>query len=155
MTPKIGIDFRKRIMRKVKLLQRPLRVRENARRCRALGSRVLGAKSQGRVFRLLPHVLPATPRRGPAFRRGSRPCRHRPRFHTRHQSSIRRLGPGPGETPAPAAYLAFPQLEFVRLDQTYRRLDENRYAYTAPVFGYEAVLDVSPIDLWTSVARPG
>ncbi|WP_245474216.1 putative glycolipid-binding domain-containing protein [Mesorhizobium sp. M2A.F.Ca.ET.042.01.1.1] len=103
---------------------------------------------------------PATPRHGPAFRRGSRPCRHRPRFHTRHQSSIRRLDPGPGKTtPAPAAYLAFPQLEFVRLDQTYRRLDENRYAYTAPMFGYEAVLDVSPIDLvfdcpglWTSVA---
>ncbi|WP_189476037.1 hypothetical protein [Mesorhizobium sp. M2A.F.Ca.ET.043.05.1.1] len=48
------------------------------------------------------------------------------------------------------------------LDQTYRRLDENRYAYSAPMFGYEAVLDVSPIDLvldcpglWTSVARPG
>ncbi|CDX47034.1 hypothetical protein MPLA_950014 [Mesorhizobium sp. ORS 3359] len=59
-------------------------------------------------------------------------------------------------------HLAFPQLDFVRLDQTYRRLDENRYAYTAPMFGYEAVLDVSPIDLvldypglWTSVARPG
>ncbi|TIU61174.1 MAG: hypothetical protein E5W15_32580, partial [Mesorhizobium sp.] len=46
-------------------------------------------------------------------------------------------------TPAPAAYLAFPQLELVRLDQTYRRLDESRYAYAAPMFGYEGVLTVS------------
>ncbi|TGV63385.1 hypothetical protein EN792_071655, partial [Mesorhizobium sp. M00.F.Ca.ET.149.01.1.1] len=50
----------------------------------------------------------------------------------------------------------------VRLDQTYRRLDESRYPYAAPMFGYEAVLDVSVIGLvldypglWTSVARPG
>ncbi|TIV95157.1 MAG: hypothetical protein E5V74_22385, partial [Mesorhizobium sp.] len=57
---------------------------------------------------------------------------------------IRRLDHGPAKTThAPAAYLAFPQLELVRLDQTYRRLDESRYAYAASAFGYEAVLTVS------------
>lgn len=73
---------------------------------------------------------------------------------------IRRLDHGPGKTtPAPAAYLAFPQLELVRLDQTYRRLDESRYAYAASAFGYEAVLTVSPVGfvldypgLWRSAA---
>jgi hypothetical protein len=50
----------------------------------------------------------------------------------------------------------------VRLEQTYRRLDEARYAYAAPMFGYDEVLEVSPdgfvIDypgLWRSVAQLG
>jgi hypothetical protein len=62
-------------------------------------------------------------------------------------------------TPAPAAYLAFPELRLTRLDQTYKRLDENRYAYAAPAFGYEAVLTVSSAGfvldypgLWQSAA---
>lgn len=46
--------------------------------------------------------------------------------------------------PAPAAYLAFPELRLMRLEQTYRRIDECRYAYDAPMFGYDAVLEVSP-----------
>lgn len=74
--------------------------------------------------------------------------------------AIRRLDLGVGNaTPAPAAYLAFPELRLMRLDQTYRRLDAVRYAYAAPVFGYDAVLGVSAsgfvLDypgLWTSVA---
>ncbi|TPI17213.1 hypothetical protein FJW06_02635 [Mesorhizobium sp. B4-1-3] len=47
-------------------------------------------------------------------------------------------------TPAPAAYLAFPELRLERLDQTYRHLDDGRYAYAAPKFRYDQVLDVSP-----------
>ena len=47
-------------------------------------------------------------------------------------------------TPAPAAYLAFPELRLMLLEQTYRRIDECRYAYDAPMFGYDAVLEVSP-----------
>ncbi|TPL46720.1 hypothetical protein FJ937_22470 [Mesorhizobium sp. B2-4-4] len=77
--------------------------------------------------------------------------------------AIRRFALAVGEaTPAPAAYLAFPELRMTRLDQTYRRLDAARYTYAAPAFGYEAVLEVSPLgfvldypDLWKSVARPG
>jgi hypothetical protein len=34
MTPKIGIDFSERIMRQIKVLERPLRVQEDARRCK-------------------------------------------------------------------------------------------------------------------------
>ncbi|WP_246681604.1 MULTISPECIES: putative glycolipid-binding domain-containing protein [unclassified Mesorhizobium] len=44
-------------------------------------------------------------------------------------------------------------------DQTYRRLDDSRYAYAAPKFGYDQVLDVSPsgfiVDypgLWKAIA---
>lgn len=58
--------------------------------------------------------------------------------------AIRRFDLGVGTaTPAPAAYLAFPELRLMRLDQTYQRLDEHRYAYAAPMFGYDAVLEVS------------
>lgn len=46
-------------------------------------------------------------------------------------------------TPAPAAYMALPELRLERLDQSYRRLDGSRYAYAAPKFGYDAVLTVS------------
>jgi hypothetical protein len=65
-------------------------------------------------------------------------------------------------TPAPAAYLAFPELRLVRLEQTYRRLDEVRYAYAAPMLGYDEILEVSPagfvVDypgLWRGAARMG
>lgn len=75
--------------------------------------------------------------------------------------AIRRLGLAVGAAaPAPAAYLAFPEVRLSRLEQTYRRLDEARYAYAAPVFGYDAVLTVSPAGfvldypgLWRSAAQ--
>ncbi|ARP67634.1 hypothetical protein A9K65_008225 [Mesorhizobium sp. WSM1497] len=77
--------------------------------------------------------------------------------------AIRRYGLGIGEaSPAPAAYLTFPELRLVRLDQTYRRLDTVRYAYAAPVFGYDETLNVSPhgfvVDypgLWRRAAASG
>jgi len=77
--------------------------------------------------------------------------------------AIRRFDLGIGETtPAPAAYLSFPTLEMVLLEQSYRRLDGTRYAYTAPMFGYDEILGVSPhgfvVDypgLWTNVAASG
>ncbi|WP_167484045.1 putative glycolipid-binding domain-containing protein [Mesorhizobium tamadayense] len=73
---------------------------------------------------------------------------------------IRRLDRRPGiSTPAPAAYLAFPELRLERLDQTYRRLDDTRCAYAAPKFGYDEVLEISPSvlvadypGLWRAVA---
>lgn len=76
--------------------------------------------------------------------------------------AIRRFDLGIGEaTPAPAAYLSFPELRLVLLEQSYRRLDEVRYAYSAPMFGYDEILAVSPHGfvfdypgLWTSVAAP-
>ena len=62
-------------------------------------------------------------------------------------------------TPAPAAYLAFPEPRLERLDQTYRRLDDSRYAYAAPKFGYDQVLEASPVGfivdypgLWKAIA---
>jgi len=75
--------------------------------------------------------------------------------------AVRRFDLGVGmATPAPAAYLAFPEIRLVRLEQTYRRLDETRYAYAAPMFGYDAVLEVSPTGfvldypgLWRNAAR--
>ncbi|MEI9420096.1 putative glycolipid-binding domain-containing protein [Mesorhizobium sp. Cs1299R1N1] len=77
--------------------------------------------------------------------------------------AIRRFDLGIGATtPAPAAYLTFPRLELARLEQTYRRLDETRYAYAAPLFGYDEILGVSPhgfvVDypgLWISVTASG
>lgn len=63
---------------------------------------------------------------------------------------IRRLVLSVGqETPAPAAYLAFPALRLEQLDQTYRRIDSLRYAYTAPRFDYEATLEVAEIGFIT------
>jgi hypothetical protein len=60
--------------------------------------------------------------------------------------AIRRFDLAVGEaTPAPAAYLAFPELRLERLDQNYRRLDDGRYAYAAPKFGYDQVLEASPV----------
>lgn len=59
--------------------------------------------------------------------------------------ALRRLDLAQGaHATAPAAYY----LEFTtalgRLDQTYRRLDENRYAYESPAHGYRAELVVHP-----------
>jgi len=36
------------------------------------------------------------------------------------------------------------ELRLDRLDQTYQRLDGHRYRYTAPAYGYDDVLTVSP-----------
>ena len=74
--------------------------------------------------------------------------------------AIRRFDLGVGQArPAPAAYLTFPELRLTRLEQSYQRLDEGRYAYAAPTFGYDDILEVSPAGfvldypgLWTSVA---
>ena len=58
---------------------------------------------------------------------------------------IRRFDLRPGvQISAPATYLAFPELRLERLDQTYRHLDDTRYAYAAPKFGYDQVLKVAP-----------
>ncbi|MER9944336.1 putative glycolipid-binding domain-containing protein [Mesorhizobium sp. M0092] len=48
-------------------------------------------------------------------------------------------------TPAPAAYLTFPDLRLTHLEQTYRRVDAAHYAYAAPLFGYNEMLEVSPL----------
>ena len=74
--------------------------------------------------------------------------------------AIRRFDLGVGQArPAPAAYLTFPELRLTRLEQSYQRLDEGRYAYAAPMFGYDDILLVSPAGfvvsypgLWTSTA---
>ena len=74
--------------------------------------------------------------------------------------AIRRFDLGVGQTsPAPAAYLTFPELRLTRLEQSYQRLDEARYAYVAPMFGYDDILVVSPAGfvvnypgLWTRTA---
>jgi hypothetical protein len=58
--------------------------------------------------------------------------------------AIRRLDLAIGQTtPAPAAHIAFPELRFDRLDQTYQRLDARRYRYTARAYGYDDVLSVT------------
>lgn len=74
--------------------------------------------------------------------------------------AIRRFDLGVGQArPAPAAYLTFPGLRLTRLEQSYQRLDEGRYAYAAPMFGYDDILVVPPAGfvvsyrgLWTSTA---
>ncbi|WP_245428948.1 hypothetical protein [Mesorhizobium sp. WSM3860] len=57
------------------------------------------------------------------------PYRRRPWFHTRLESPAQ---------PAPRSS-AFPESRLERLDQPYRRLDDTRYAYAAPKFGYEVL----------------
>lgn len=59
---------------------------------------------------------------------------------------LRRLALRVGqEADAPAAYLAFPAMQFTVLPQHYRRLSRTEYAYESPSFGYHATLRVSPI----------
>src|SRR5947209_16403379 len=51
---------------------------------------------------------------------------------------VHRLGLEVGEAAeAPAAYVRAAELTVERLEQRYRRLDERRYRYTAPGFGFE------------------
>jgi hypothetical protein len=53
------------------------------------------------------------------------------------------------DTPAPAAYLAFPELRLILLEQHYRRESEAKYAYQGPMFGYDEVLEVAPVGFVT------
>ena len=58
---------------------------------------------------------------------------------------VRRLGLGPGESAdAPAAYVRVPDLRVERLDQSYRRLEDDgtrsRYDYASRQFEFEALL---------------
>ncbi len=54
---------------------------------------------------------------------------------------VRRLGLRVGDhADAPAAYVRAVDLGVDRLEQTYRRIDERRFAYTAPVFDFSCEL---------------
>jgi hypothetical protein len=58
---------------------------------------------------------------------------------------VRRLALAPGESAqAPAAYVRAPDLRVERLEQSYRRLDDegtrSRYDYSSPQFEFEALL---------------
>jgi len=50
---------------------------------------------------------------------------------------------------APAAYLEFPRMRFVRLPQTYVRIGRTSYAYEAPTVGYSGTLRVTPAGVVT------
>ena len=68
--------------------------------------------------------------------------------------AIRRLDLSVGNgCSAPAAYVAFPELRMDRLEQTYARLDSHRYRYTAPAYGYDDVVAVSPEGFVTTYPR--
>ena len=57
--------------------------------------------------------------------------------------AIRRFNLADGQaTPAAAAWLLFPEQRLARLEQTYARVDEARYAYSG--YGYADTLEVSP-----------
>ena len=59
---------------------------------------------------------------------------------------VRRLSLAIGsEASAPAAYFDLTARQLTVLEQSYRRLDTGRYAYSAPVFGYEATLEVASV----------
>jgi uncharacterized protein len=45
---------------------------------------------------------------------------------------------------APAAYLSFPGMRFVKLPQTYHRVGHAEYEYVAPTVGYAGTLKVAP-----------
>jgi uncharacterized protein len=58
---------------------------------------------------------------------------------------VRRLGLAPGESAeAPAVYVRAPELRVERLEQSYRRLEDDgvrrRYDYASPQFEFEALL---------------
>lgn len=64
--------------------------------------------------------------------------------------ALRRFDLAVGQgSPAPAAYLPFPELELRPLEQHYRRQSETEYAYRAPEFRYDAVLSVAPVGFVT------
>jgi hypothetical protein len=56
---------------------------------------------------------------------------------------LRRLALAVGaEADAPAAWLRFPELDLMRLDQHYRRLERSRFAYRAPALDFAATIEV-------------
>ncbi|MEX2122749.1 MAG: putative glycolipid-binding domain-containing protein [Woeseia sp.] len=58
--------------------------------------------------------------------------------------ALRRLSLKVGQhAEAPAAWLKFPAMRFMRLPQSYRRISRNEYAYEAPTTGYSGILEVS------------
>jgi hypothetical protein len=59
---------------------------------------------------------------------------------------LRRLALRVGqEAEAPAAYLAFPAMQFMLLPQRYKRLSRTEYDYESTSFGYRGTLRVSPL----------
>ena len=57
---------------------------------------------------------------------------------------VRRLSLKVGQhAEAPAAYLAFPKMRFVKLPQTYQRTGRTEYEYEAPTVGYTGTLHVA------------
>jgi uncharacterized protein len=60
--------------------------------------------------------------------------------------AIRRLSLKVGESAeAPAAYLEFPRMRWVKLPQSYRRISRGAYEYESPTVGYAGTLEVSPV----------
>ncbi len=53
------------------------------------------------------------------------------------------------EADVPAAWLAFPELTLERLEQRYRRRDQNTYDYQAPSVPYEAPLQANELGFVT------
>lgn len=60
------------------------------------------------------------------------------------------LAVGDGTKPSPAVYLEFPAARLDHLKQTYERLDETRYRYTSPAYGYDETLEVSAFGFVTN-----
>jgi len=59
--------------------------------------------------------------------------------------ALRRLALKIGQrAEAPAAYLEFPKMRFVKLPQAYHRIGRTEYEYEAPTVGYSGMLQVSP-----------
>ena len=59
--------------------------------------------------------------------------------------ALRRLALKVGQrAQAPAAYLSFPGMRFVKLPQTYHRIGRNEYEYEALTVGYAGTLRVLP-----------
>lgn len=64
---------------------------------------------------------------------------------------LRRLALRVGdEAEAPAAWLSIPEMTLERLNQHYRRVDNNHYAYRASDVGYAGTLEVSTAGFVTS-----
>jgi uncharacterized protein len=65
--------------------------------------------------------------------------------------AIRRLALQIGEqSPAPAAWLGFPDFKLKQLKQQYHRLSSNKYEYVSPSVGYAATLEV---DTYGAITR--
>jgi uncharacterized protein len=68
--------------------------------------------------------------------------------------ALRRLDLAVGEeSPAPAAYLVFPELRFEPIEQMYKRLDQRRYRYVSPAYAYDEVITVSSDGFVTTYPR--